>query len=93
MDSSDIRVDITLRLKATLTPDQTQNILQALSALDGVGSMRLSDASGELLRISFDPYRLSARDILKWFAQQTIPADLLNNDNVIPHRRTPRTPG
>ena len=89
MDSSNIRVDIRLQLKATLSQAQTQNILQALSALDGIGSMRLSDASGALLRISFDPYRLSARDILKWFAQQTIPADLLPLDETVANRRAP----
>lgn len=77
MDRSDIRIDITLRLDSVRAPAETQQILHTLSTLDGIGAMRLADASGRLLRISFDPYRLSARDILKWFAQQTIKANLL----------------
>lgn len=93
MDSSDIRIDITLRIKTALSQVQIQNILQSLSTLDGIGPMRLPDASGAVVRISFDPYRLSARDILKWFAQQTIPADLLPTDEAAPNRRTPRIPG
>lgn len=77
MDRSDIRIDITLRLDSARSPAEIQQILLTLSTLDGIGAMRLGDASGKLLRISFDPYRLSARDILKWFAQQTIKANLL----------------
>lgn len=77
MDRSDIRIDITLRLDTARMQTETQQILHALSILDGIGAIRLADASGRLLRISFDPYRLSARDILKWFAQQTIKANLL----------------
>ena len=89
MDSSDIRVDVTLRLKASLSQPQIQNILQGLSTLDGIGSMRLTDANGRLLRVSFDPYRLSARDILKWLAQQTIPAELTPADNATQSRHAP----
>lgn len=77
MERSDIRIDITLRLESTRAQSDIQQILRALSTLDGIGAMRLADASGRLLRISFDPYRISARDILKWFAQQTIKANLL----------------
>lgn len=77
MDRSDIRIDVTLRLDSPRAQTDIQQILRALRALDGIGAMRLADSSGRLLRISFDPYRLSARDILKWFAQQTIKANLL----------------
>lgn len=82
MDRSDIRIDITLRLESTRGPTDVTQILHALGTLDGVGAMRLADASGRLLRVSFDPYRLSARDILKWFAQQTIKANLLPTPNM-----------
>ena len=77
MEDSDIRINITLRLETTLSRQQTQKIMQNLSVVDGVGALRLADASCRLIRISFDPYRISARDILKWFAQQAIKAELL----------------
>lgn len=77
MDRSDIRIDITLRLDSPRAQIDIPHILRALSTLDGIGAMRLADTSGRLLRLSFDPYRISARDILKWFAQQTIKANLL----------------
>ena len=77
MEDSDIRITITLRLETTLTRPHTQKIMQNLSVVDGISALRLADASGSLIRISFDPYRVSARDILKWFAQQAIKAELL----------------
>jgi hypothetical protein len=81
MDRSDIRIDITLRLDSLRAQTDIPHILRALSTLDGIGAMRLADTSGRLLRLSFDPYRISARDILKWFAQQTIKANLLPAPN------------
>ncbi len=77
MEDSDIRINITLRLETALSRPQTQKIMQNLSQVDGISALRLADASGNLIRISFDPYRISARDILKWFAQQAIKAELL----------------
>lgn len=77
MEDSAIRITITLRLETVLSRPQTQKIMQNLSAIDGICALRLADASGGLIRISFDPYRISARDILKWFAQQAIKAELL----------------
>ena len=85
MEDSDIRINITLRLETALSRQQTQTIMQNLSVVDGIGALRLVDATGRLIRISFDPYRISARDILKWFAQQAIKAELLappTNDSV-----------
>lgn len=77
MEDSDIRITITLRLETALSRPQTQKIMQKLSAVDGISALRLADASGRLIRISFDPYCISARDVLKWCAQQAIKAELL----------------
>ncbi len=76
MEDSDIRINITLRLETVLSRSQTQQILQKLSVVDGISALRLADATGSQIRISFDPYRISARDILKWFAQQAIKAEV-----------------
>ena len=70
------RCNIAPRDRALTDPDaagfaQTERV-------DGVNALRFGDdTSNHLLRISFDPYRILARDILKWFAQQTIKAELL----------------
>lgn len=77
MESSDIRIDITLRVETILSQSQRQQVLQNLSRLDGIATLWHTDAPGCVLRIRFDPYCISARDILKWFAQQAIKAELL----------------
>lgn len=77
MESSDIRIDIMLRLETILPQSQRQQVLQNLNMVDGITHLRHTDATDSVLRISFDPYRISARDVLKWFAQQAIKAELL----------------
>ncbi|WJW75826.1 hypothetical protein QVG61_01690 [Thiohalobacter sp. IOR34] len=73
MDDTDIRVDIRLRIANRLSDQETTRLSEGLANMDGVHAVQLDGASQ--LRVQFNPFLLSGRDILKWLAQHTIRAE------------------
>lgn len=68
-------VGAVIRFRTCVEQQRLVQLAQALRDLDGITQAELSDHH-PLLRVDFDPYQISGKDILKWFALHAVSADI-----------------
>ena len=72
-----IQVGAEIRFRSPVTAERLSRLVPAFLQLEGVDLAELMQGGDPRLLIGFDPYSISGKEILKWFALHTISADIL----------------